>query len=94
MDQLTYQKQSIFSARYTSNGEIVYSAADTGSSPRIYLLTSAYPQPRVVSESGMNLLAVSRKDEMAVLVGAVNDHHRVFTGTLARMPVSGGMPER
>ena len=92
MDQLTYQKQAIFSARYTSNGEVVYSAADIGSSPRIYLLTSAYPQPRAVSDSATHLLAVSKKDEMAVLVGAVNDHHRVFTGTLARMPVSGGMP--
>ena len=92
MDQRTYQNQAIFSARYTSNGEIVYSAADRGSSPRIYLLTSAYPQPRAVSDSATNLLAVSKKDEMAVLVGAVNDHHRVFTGTLARMPVSGGMP--
>ena len=92
MDQMTYQKQAIFSARYTSNGEVVYSAADSGSSPRIYLLTSAYPQPRAVSDSATDLLAVSKKDEMAVLVGAVNDHHRVFTGTLARMPVSGGMP--
>ena len=92
MDQLTYQKQAIFSARFTSNGEVVYSAADIGSSPRIYLLTSAYPQPRAVSDSATNLLAVSNKDEMAVLVGATLDHHRVFTGTLARMPVSGGMP--
>lgn len=92
MDQMTYQKQAIFSARYTSNGEVVYSAADSGSSPRIYLLTSAYPQPRAVSDSATNLLAVSKKDEMAVLVGAVSDHHRIFTGTLARMPVSGGMP--
>ncbi len=29
---------------------------------------------------------------MAVLVHAVADHHRVFTGTLAQMPVGGGMP--
>ena len=92
MEQLTYQKQAIFSARFTSNGEIVYSAADIGSSPRIYLLTSAYPQPRSVTDSATNLLAVSKNDEMAVLVGAALDHHRVFTGTLARMPVSGGMP--
>jgi serine/threonine protein kinase len=92
MDQLTYSQQAIFSARYTSNGEVVYSAADTGSAPRIYMLTSTYPQPRAVSDTATNLLAVSRKDEMAVLVGVVNRHHRVFTGTLARMPVSGGMP--
>ena len=92
MEQLTYQKQAIFSARFTSNGEVVYSAAAMGSSPQIYLLTSAYPQPRAVSDSATNLLAVSKNDEMAVLVGATLTHHRVFIGTLARMPVSGGMP--
>lgn len=55
-------------------------------------MTSAYPQPRVVSDPGTHLLAVSSKDEMAVLVGAVLNHPRVFTGTLARMPVGGGTP--
>lgn len=92
MDQRTYQNQTIFSARYTSNGEIVYAAADSGNLPRIYLLTAAYPQPRAVSDSATDLLAVSKKDEMAVLVGATWNHHRVYTGTLARMPVSGGTP--
>ncbi len=93
MQQKTYRTQSIFSARYTANGEsFVYSAAVSGSSPRIYAVTSAYPEPRVVSDSATHLLSVSSKDEMAVLVGAVYNHHRVFTGTLARMPVGGGTP--
>ena len=93
MEQRTFRTQSIYSARYTANGEsIVYSAAEAGDSPRIYTVTAAYPQPRVVSDSGTHLLAVSSKDEMAVLVGAVYEHHRVLTGTLARMPVGGGMP--
>ena len=93
MQQRTYRTQSIFSARYTAGGEsFVYSAADSGSSPRIFTVTSAYPEPRAVSDSATHLLAVSSKDEMAVLVGAVHNHHRVFTGTLARMPVGGGTP--
>jgi serine/threonine protein kinase len=93
MDQKTYRVQTIFTARYASSGEsIVYSAAQGGSTPSIYSLTSAYPIPRLVSDSGTHLLAVSSKDEMAVLVGAVWQHHRVFSGTLARMPVGGGTP--
>ena len=93
IQQRTYRTQSIFSARYTAGGEsFVYSAADGGSSPRIYTVTAAYPEPRAVSDSATHLLAVSSKDEMAVLVGAVHHHHRVFTGTLARMPVGGGTP--
>jgi serine/threonine protein kinase/Tol biopolymer transport system component len=92
MQQRTYDAQKIFSARYTTGGDIVYSAADTGDVPRIYTVTSAYPQPRPVSDPRTNLLSISSKDEMAVLVGAVLNHHRVFTGTLAQMPVVGGTP--
>jgi Tol biopolymer transport system component len=93
MEQLTFRTQSIYSARYTANGQsIVFSAAEVGDSPRIYEMTAAYPQPKAVSDSGTHLLSVSSKDEMAVLVHAVHSHHRVLTGTLARMPVGGGMP--
>lgn len=93
MEQRTYGTQAIFSARYATSGEsVVYSAAAGGSSPRIYSLTSAYPLPREVSDRATHLLAVSSKDEMAVLVGAVYNHHRVFTGTLARTPIGGGTP--
>ena len=92
MQQTTYDAQKIFSARYTTGRDIVYSAADTGDVPRIYTVTSAYPQRRPVTGPGMNLLSVSSKDEMAVLVGAVLNHHRLFTGTLAQMPVVGGTP--
>jgi eukaryotic-like serine/threonine-protein kinase len=92
MEQKTYRTQTIFSARYVASGEMVFSAADGGNSPAIYTLTSAYPQPRSVSEPATHLLSVSSKNEMAVLVSAVYSHHRMFTGTLARMPVSGGTP--
>ncbi|HKY97747.1 MAG TPA: WD40 repeat domain-containing serine/threonine protein kinase [Gemmatimonadaceae bacterium] len=93
MDQKTYGTQVIFTARYTTSGDaVVYSAAQGGSSPSIYTLTSAYPLPRAITGAATQLLSVSSRDEMAVLVGAVLGHHRVFTGTLARMPVGGGTP--
>jgi hypothetical protein len=93
MDQKTYRTQAIFVARYTAAGDaVVYSAAEAGSSPTIYTVTSAYPLPRAISDSATHLLAVSSKDEMAVLVGAIYRHHRVFSGTLARMAVGGGTP--
>ncbi len=93
MEQKTYSVQTIFVARYTSGGDgVVYSAGESRSVPMIYSLSSAYPLPRPVSDSGVHLLSVSSKDEMAVLVGAAWSHHRVFTGTLARMPIGGGTP--
>ena len=92
--QRTYRSQSVFTARYTANGELmVYRAAEAGSVPRIYTLGPSYPEPRAVSDSATHLLAVSSKDEMAVLIGAIHQRHRfVFHGTLASMPVGGGTP--
>ena len=93
MQQRTYRTQAIFTARYSSNAEaFVYSAAESGNSPRIYVVSGAYPEPRAISDSATHLLAVSSKDELAVLVDARFEHHRVFTGTLARMPLGGGTP--
>jgi serine/threonine protein kinase/WD40 repeat protein len=92
MEQKTFGGQAIFAARYASGGETIVYSASTGTTPSIYSLTSAYPVPRLVSDSGTQLLSVSSQDEMAVLVGAVWQHHRVFSGTLARMPVGGGTP--
>ena len=93
IQQRTYRTQSIFTARYSTSGEsFVYSAAEGGNSPRIYAVSSAYPEPRAISDSATHLLAVSSKDELAVLVATAYGHHRVFTGTLARMPIGGGTP--
>ena len=46
----------------------------------------------VARTTGMHLLAVSSKGELAVLTGARYVWHRLFTGTLARMPLGGGAP--
>lgn len=40
----------------------------------------------------MQLLAVSSKGELAVLIGPKYVWYRLFTGTLARMPLDGGAP--
>ena len=93
MQQRTYRTQAIFSARYSSHAQgFVFSAAASGNSPRIYLVSGAYPEPRAISDSATLLLSVSSSDELAVLINAKYEHHRVFTGTLARMPIGGGTP--
>jgi len=93
MQQRTYRTQQIFSARYSANAEsYVYSAAESGTSPRVYLVSSAYPEPRAISDSATRLLSVSSKDELAVLVQAKYEHHHLFIGILARMPLGGGSP--
>jgi Tol biopolymer transport system component len=51
-----------------------------------------YPEPQPLGAPGMELLAVSSKGELAVLLDAHYLWHRLFTGTLARMTLSGGAP--
>ncbi len=91
--QRTFGTEAVFTARFSHDGEtIVYSAAAEGSVPRLFIIRSDYPEPRPVGDSATHLLSVSSHDEMAVLVHAAYLGHRLFTGTLARMPMGGGAP--
>src|SRR5262249_24539398 len=51
-----------------------------------------YPEPRPLGVADAQLLSVSSKDEITLLTHARYIHHRLFTGTLARMPLGGGAP--
>lgn len=91
--QRTFTDQAVFAARFTHDGEtIVYSAATEGNTPRLYILRPDYPSPSPLGDPGTQLLAVSSRDELAVLVHPVYLGFRLFAGTLARMPLSGGAP--
>jgi protein kinase-like protein len=91
--QRTFGTEAVFTARFSRDGEtIVYSAATEGSVPRLYVIRSDYPEPRPVGDTATQLLSVSSRDELAVLVRASYVSHRLFTGTLARMPMGGGAP--
>ena len=91
--QRTFGTEAIFTARYVNSGTgIIYSAAARGSTPRLYSLTLDYPEPRQIGDSGTQLLSVSSKNEMAVLLRSTYVLHRLFEGTLARMSVGGGAP--
>ena len=91
--QRTFGSEAVFTARFARDGEtIVYSAAAEGSVPRLYVIRSDYPEPRAFGDSATHLLSVSSRDELAVLVRARFLAHRLFNGTLARMPMGGGAP--
>jgi hypothetical protein len=50
------------------------------------------PEPQSLGLKDTHLLAVSSKGELAVLTGAKYINHRLFRGTLARLPLGGGAP--
>jgi Tol biopolymer transport system component len=91
--QLNFRRESIFQAAFAADREtVVYSAATWGNTPQIFTVRPDYPEPQPLGPKGMHLLAVSSKGELAVLLGAQYVGYRLFTGTLARMPLGGGAP--
>jgi len=91
--QVTFADQAITNARFASDGRtIVFDAMRQGVVPTIFVIRPDYPDARPLGLDDAHLLAVSSKNELAVLTGARFLAHRLFVGTLARMPLEGGTP--
>ena len=91
--QRTFRSEAIYNARFAPDGRtIVYSSAADTSAPELFLIRPDYPEPKPLGLTATHLLAVSSKGELAVLVRAAFLRHRLFLGTLARVPLAGGAP--
>jgi eukaryotic-like serine/threonine-protein kinase len=95
--QRTFQIQAIYNARYAPDGQtIVFSATSSATSgptdPGIFVIRPDYLEQTSLGFPDAQLLAVSSKGEIALLLHAVFVHHRLFTGTLARVALGGGAP--
>jgi Tol biopolymer transport system component/predicted Ser/Thr protein kinase len=91
--QLNFRREAVFQAAFAGEKDtVVYSAATLGNTPQIFAVRPDYPEPQPLGPRGMQLLAVSTKGELAVLLDAHYVWYRLFTGTLARMTLSGGAP--
>ncbi len=92
--RLTFEHGTVYSARFAPNGQsIVYSAAWNGKPMQLFATVgdSLLAQPLNLTEA--NLLAVSRSNELALLIhGIHNAHLETDNGTLARAPLAGGSP--
>jgi eukaryotic-like serine/threonine-protein kinase len=91
--QKTFRDESIFTARFASDGKtIVFSSTGESGRPSVFIIRPDYPAPTDLGLTNTHLLAVSSKDEAAVLVRTTFVRHRLFEGTLARVPIGGGAP--
>ena len=93
-ERKTYQDQSIFNARFMPDGKtLALSAALRGNRPRLFVIRPDYPEAQMIVDADLHLLGVSSRGELLVLNRArYTGHHRLFRGTLARMPLEGGAP--
>jgi len=91
--QRSFRDEAIYNARFAPDGKtIVYSSAAETSAPELFIIRPDYPAPTPLGLTATHLLSVSSKGELAVLLRAEFVRHRLFLGTLARVPLGGGAP--
>jgi serine/threonine protein kinase len=88
--RLTFRRGEVRTARFSPDGEtVVYSAAWDGKPPEIFVASRRSTEARPLGVPESEVLAVSRSAELAILLR----RDRISNaGTLARVPLAGGMP--
>jgi len=91
--RITFERGTVFSARFTPDGLIVYGAAWNGRPLQIYSTISDSLLARPLSLSSAYLLGVSSNNELALtLRGRPGSHLEFEGGMLARSPMIAGAP--
>ncbi|MGB0118233.1 MAG: protein kinase [Terriglobales bacterium] len=90
--QITFRTGSIGNARFTPDGSIVYSASWDGGEQQLYMSRTDDPGARELGLKSAELLAISKGGEMAIRLNTTYYGGYARSGTLARVPLSGGTP--
>src|SRR5271157_4500672 len=90
--QITFRTGSIGNARFTPDGSIVYSAAWEGGENQLYMSRTDDPGSRELGIKDAELLSISKSGEIAIRLNTVGHGGYSRSGTLARVPLSGGTP--
>jgi len=90
--RVTFEAGTVYSARFGPDGQIVYGAAWNGRPEELfYTVGNSLPQPLNLNHAG--LLAVSSKNDLAVVLGGTHTGQLETTGgMLAEAPMGGGSP--
>ena len=89
--QLTFRRGNVHSARFTPDGRtVVYGAAWDGTPGELFTVRTDSTESHPLGISRAEVLSVSSKGELAVLLKKNTTAYGV--GTLARVPIGGGSP--
>jgi Tol biopolymer transport system component len=92
--RLTFQRGMVYSGRFGPDGQTAYySASWDGGPPKIYSLRPGVPESSPLPVPAARLLGISRAGELAILVDPRSSRFTQNIGTLARVPISGGVPK-
>jgi eukaryotic-like serine/threonine-protein kinase len=90
--RVTFRPGAIHSAKFAPDGQtIVYSAKWEGEPLEVFSTRSESPESRPLGLLDADVLAISSLGEVAILLRPSSPAF-LATGTLARMPISGGAP--
>jgi len=91
--RVTFQRGTVFGARFASDGRIVYEAAWNGLDSKLFSTLTNPAQTNALDLGNAHLLAISPSNELAL---QLNGRHGAFLdyvgGTLAQAPIAGGSP--
>jgi hypothetical protein len=92
--RLTFRRGTIWGARFARDGQtIVYGAAWEGQPVKLFATRAESPESRALDLPDADILAISSRDEMAILLSRDYSSLRAQSaGTLARVPLAGGAP--
>jgi hypothetical protein len=91
--RVSFDRGEVIRARFAPDGKTVfYSAKLNGGPADTYVIRDDYPQSVPAGLHGAMLLAISKQNQMAVLVKPTYRAHRQWKGTLATSPMGGGAP--
>jgi Tol biopolymer transport system component len=90
--QITFRTGAIGNARFTPDGSIVYSASWDGGPFELYMSRTDDPGSRALGIKDAELLSISKSGELAIRLNTVYHGGYARSGTLARVPLSGGTP--
>jgi serine/threonine protein kinase/Tol biopolymer transport system component len=90
--RVTFRRGTIWNARFTPDGNLVYSAAWDGGAPALFSASPGSTESRPLTTTVANVFAVSPSGELAVGVSHRFEQGFEFSSMLARQPLGGGAP--
>ena len=91
VQRLTFRRGNVLSARFAPDGQtVVYGAAWEGKPSELFSVRTDSVESRSLGLDHANVLSVSPRGELAVLIGRGSFQSPASMGTLARVPLGGG----
>jgi Tol biopolymer transport system component len=92
LQRLTFRRGIVSAARFAPAGSVVYSAEWAGETGQLYVAAAGSPESRPLGIGPAQLMSISSKGELALLLRPRHVRGYVYAGTLALAPLAGGTP--